>query len=926
MGEQRVFDFADAARSAAEASQGPVECLGEVFANDELRRAHYLRLLSEKLKDPEFRAKPGFPVGSDSDILALSDPPYYTACPNPFLCDFAVNQTDETGAQNTTPPFASDISIGKGDRSYYIHTYHTKVPPSAVAELVRHYTSKGDIVLDCFAGSGMTAVGSAIAKEKALTVVLSDLSPSATFISYFHSFFRPSPLQASQVEGAFKRVRQELGHYFTTTHTGWPASATAPENRMNPKESSQNVCPVAFVVWSEHIRCPDCTFEETLWSAIVDLAGNSASVDFRCKGCDAKLTRQIKGAKRRNATVAETVTETFYEPVLEHSSTRVRRSPVLISYDYNGKRFEKYPDAADLELISKASQAAIKNWFPIEKIPDGDKTGDPKRAGISYVHQYYSPRSLAVLALLREELSTKGPGMLGFLTAILTRCSWQNRYMPQHRGNRSREVVGPLSGTLYIPPFALEINPIEYGETKSKQILKRLKPLRKACVAISTESASQIGRELRNQVDYAFIDPPFGENLQYSELSFVQEAWLKVRTNWAEEMVVNQTQKKDVHRYGQLIRSALESVYAGLKPGKWVTIEFSNSSNVIWNVIQNAAGEAGLVVADVRVLDKNKGTTKQLTQINTVKCDLLISAYKPLTQYGNEFHGLGTHDKPGVWTFVEEHLARLPLFNGDESGCEVVFERQGHRLFDRLLSFLVQRNLEISISASEFLEQLKIRFPERDGMYFLPEQVSYYDRKRVTSGELRQLSLFVNDERSAIQWVRQQLQDKPQSFQDLQPFFMQQLQSWSSHEKSIELKEILHQNFFIYDGAGPVPSQIHSYLSTNFKELRNLEKDDARLKAKAKERWYVPNPNRESDLEKLRLRTLLKEFEHYRSETKRKIRQFRTEAVRAGFKFYYDQLDYRTIIDVAAKLPEKVIQEDDKLLMYYDVASTRLGD
>ena len=48
-------------------------------------RAGYLERLREKLKDPEFRAIEGFPAGEDEDILALSDPPYYTACPNPFL-------------------------------------------------------------------------------------------------------------------------------------------------------------------------------------------------------------------------------------------------------------------------------------------------------------------------------------------------------------------------------------------------------------------------------------------------------------------------------------------------------------------------------------------------------------------------------------------------------------------------------------------------------------------------------------------------------------------------------------------------------------------------------------------------------------------------------------------------------------------------
>ena len=76
----------------------------------------------------------------------------------------------------------------------------------------------------------------------------------------------------------------------------------------------------------------------------------------------------------------------------------------------------------------------------------------------------------------------------------------------------------------------------------------------------------------------------------------------------------------------------------------------------------------------------------------------------------------------------------------------------------------------------------------------------------------------------------------------------------------------------------------------------------------------------------MRLRTWLKEFEEYRTSTSRKIKQFRTEAVRAGFKHCYDEQDDQTIVDVAAKLPEKVIQEDAKLLMYYDVATMRLGN
>jgi len=211
-------------------------------------------------------------------------------------------------------------------------------------------------------------------------------------------------------------------------------------------------------------------------------------------------------------------------------------------------------------------------------------------------------------------------------------------------------------------------------------------------------------------------------------------------------------------------------------------------------------------------------------------------------------------------------------------------------------------------------------------MYFLPEQAAEYDKHRMLAEEVADQVLFVSDESSAIQWLRQVLKDKPQIFSDLNARFMQQIGGWSKHEKQLDLRELLTQNFLCYDGDSAVPEQIHAYLSSNWKDFRNLSKTDTKLREKADDRWYVPDPNKAGDLEKLREKSLLKEFEIYRTTNQRSVKVFRTEAVRAGFKSAYDRQDYKTIVEVAKKLPENVLQEDDKLLMYYDVASTRLGD
>src|SRR5690606_38456299 len=165
-----------------------------------------------------------------------------------------------------------------------------------------------------------------------------------------------------------------------------------------------------------------------------------------------------------------------------------------------------------------------------------------------------------------------------------------------------------------------------------------------------------------------------------------------------------------------------------------------------------------------------------------------------------------------------------------------------------------------------FQAQITRIFPIRDGMIFLEEQVAEYDQKRTLVKEFIQQNLFVADENSAIEWIRQQLLKKPQTRQDLHPEFMKQIQHISKHEELPELDDLLEQNFLRYDGDGPVPNQILTYLRRNYKDLRGLESTDPKVIDKAMHRWYVPDPNKQADLEKLREKSLLREFDDYLKE------------------------------------------------------------
>ena len=912
--------------------KGQVECLGMTFDSEEARRAYFTDQLREKLANPEFRKTPGFPEGTNEDIIRMSDPPWYTACPNPFLADFlrVYGKPFDPKGSYERAPFAVDTSVGKTDALYKAHGYHTKVPHLAIVPSILHYTEPGDIVLDGFAGSGMTGVAAqwcgsapaeyrkhleaewskhALAKPKwgARRSILNDLGPAASFISanYNLPFNRTTFYKAAQ--RILTDVGKELGWMYETLHTDGKTTG-----RIN------------FTVWSEVFTCPDCAGEVNFVETALDFESKRTLKSFACPHCDAVLTK-----KQLERTFVSHV-----DPANGQPHRQVKLQPAFINYSIGKSIFQKKLNVDDLALIDKIVSLPLPVEVPTKEFPFDDMWEAPRlrSRGIEATHHLFLRRQAHALAALWRNASALTDvrirnQVLYFVEQAIWGMSILNRFSPSHYSQVNRA----LTGAYYAASQISEVSPWyildgKLSRLSNQAFVRRFSFPSSSIISTGTCAHTEVPDE---SIDYIFTDPPFGDNYPYAELNFLVEAWHRVLTDSEPEAIVDRSKantesQKGVSDYQELMRQCFCEYYRVLKPGRWITIVFSNSRNSVWRAIQESLGTAGLVVADVRTLNKQQLSFKQVTS-SAVKQDLVISAYKPAEALAKRF-ALGKSSPENAWAFVTEHLSHVPIFSSAEGVAEVIAERTAHVLHDRMIAFHVQRQLSVPLSTAELLGDLNQRYPERDGMYFLPTQVAEYDRKRNTAAEVRQLSLFVTDEASAIRWVRRELQDKPLSFQDLQPVFMREIQNWAKHEQTVELREILRQNCIHYDGNGPVPSQIHSYLSTNFKELRNLAKDDRSLMAKAADRWYVPDPSKQIDLEKLREKSLLAEFETYKQARERKLKLFRTEAVRAGFKAAYDGQDYKTIVSVAAKLPENVLHEDEKLLMYYDVASMRLGD
>lgn len=906
--------------------KGSVECLGMTFKSDQARRAYFLERLQEKLQDPEFRRIPGFPKGTDEDILRMSDPPYYTACPNQFLMEFVrvYGRPYDANEEVHREPFAVDVSVGKTDALYKAHGYHTKVPHLAIVPSILHYTEPGDIVLDGFAGSGMTGVaaqwcgsapleyrkqideqwtreGRGRPKWGKRRAILNDLGPAATFIAA--NYILPFDIQSfvRTARQILVDVEQELGWMYETLHT-----------------DGKTVGRINYTVWSEVLSCSECAGEIVFIEEALDTATNRIASEITCHHCSAIQTKENMDLQF----------ETYLDPFSGMSARRPKRKPVIINYRVGKKTYEKKPDARDIAVLERIGNLCTPQELPSTLLPDCQMTrvGRMATTEIRAVHHMFLPRPAQALAVLWRLASNQSDHRLrNVLLFFVEQAIWGMSVLARYTPSHFSQVNQYLSGVFYVGSQIVDVSPWYILEGKLERLSKALAaPTRQyGDVVITTGDCARLNID-DSSVDYIFTDPPFGENIYYSDLNFLVESWHRVFTDSTPEAIIDKAKGKGLYEYQSLMKACFDEYARVLKPGKWMTVVFSNSSNAVWRAIQEALGTAGFVVADVRTLDKKHGSFRQMTS-TAVKQDLIISAYKPTTTLEQRF-ALGTSAPEDAWAFVDQHLSYVPVFTGANGVAEVVAERTAQVLHDHMVAFHVQHHLSVPLSTAEFLAGLAQRYSERDGMYFLHDQVLEYDTKRAKVETVQQLSFLVTDEASAILWVRAELERKPQSFQDLNPVFMREIQNWAVHERTVELKQILEENFLLYDGTGTVPAQIHTYLSTNFKDMRGLFKDDPTLRAKAADRCYVPDPNKQSDLDQLRSKRLLKEFAEYRESKQKKLKLFRTEAVRAGFKAAYDQKDYRTIVDVARKLPEKVIQEDEKLLMYYDVALMRLGE
>ena len=853
-----------------------VVCLGMEFENEEARRTYFREELRKKL--PELKHIEGFPIGEDDDIINLSDPPYYTACPNPWLNDFIAEwekekvelekQEKRNADFEIKEPYASDVSEGKNNPIYMAHAYHTKVPHPAIMRYILHYTQPGDIVFDGFCGSGMTGVAAQMCGshddvmnlgEKNVNIgirhaICSDLSPIASLIAATYNLKFDTTAFVRKAKKILEQVEEELGWMYETEVDGKKAK-------------------INYTIWSDVFACPSCGKEVVLWNESVDLEDEVMKDSFPCPHCGTTCSKKNM----------EKAWETCYDSLLNSTVTLNMKVPVRVNYTSGKNRNEKNTDTFDTNLLKRIEGISISHLSTTE-LQEGYNTAQPiKSNGVTHTHQFYSNRNFIYLSRINE--LAKGDIFLQtWLTSTLQRTTKCYKFTLDRK-------FGILTGTLYIPSLNVELNPINILKRKINDFASIAYSCR-GYSQISVNSATSMLNLSSSSIDYIFIDPPFGANIMYSELSSIWESWIKVITNTKEEAIINNVQGKALFEYQALMNLSFKEYYRVLKPGKWLTIEFSNTSASVWNSIQNALQGVGFIVVNVAALDKKQGSFKAVTTTTAVKQDLVITCYKPTEELSQKFEQ-AADKSANVIDFIEELLYHLPVHLKKNNSTTAVVERSPKILYDRLISYYVQHGYAIPMDAQEFQKALRERFIERDGMFFTASQTVEYESKKEKSEGFVPMALFISSEAEGIEWLKRELTN-PQTYQEILPNWMKDMATPKKGDVLPELAEILEENF--------------------------IKDEDGK--------WRKPDAEKTTDLEILRGKKMMKEFNLYLEQAQKpkakRMKDTRLEVLRYGFKECYKQKDYEAIVTLGDHIQESLLQEDEILLQYYDIALMRL--
>ena len=560
--------------------------------------------------------------------------------------------------------------------------YPTKISPESIALFVAAHTRPGDVVFDGFAGSGTVGLAAMLCEHPtesmkseaqrlglhlewgARNAVLYELSALGAFVSRVLTH----PPQPSQFREAAETILREA-----EDEDGELYVAYSPEGKEGV---------IRYVIWSDVICCPACMQNVTLWDACVSRNPAKIASLFKCPMCN------------HEAPIDQTnrVTVRQSDSLLTSPRKLRLREPVWIYGTSGRSNWSRAVTQDDVRRFQKIYDETVPSSVPDVPIPWGDLYRSGYHMGITHVHQFYTRRNLIVFGRLWERTFAWERNLGDALRF------WLLSYNGSHATIMSRVVAKASQSELVVTsaqPGVLYISGLPVEKNLFLGLRRKLKTIASAFdithglkgkVEVHQESSCAV-RLADGSVDYIFTDPPFGGNIPYAEVNFINEAWLGRYTDRDEEAIISPSQGKSISDYQKIITTALTEAHRVLKGRGQATLVFHSATANVWNSLREAYTDAGFTVRYASILDKTQGSFKQVTTTGAVKGDPLLLLEK--------VPRIGKDETPDVWAVAEE-LRQHAILAADPN------ERTAERLYSRLIAYFLTRNQSVPLDADEF--------------------------------------------------------------------------------------------------------------------------------------------------------------------------------------------------------------------------------
>ena len=565
---------------------------------------------------------------------------------------------------------------------YRAFPYPTKISPEAIALFIATHTDPNDTVFDGFAGSGTTGLAALLCERPseslqaaarrlglqprwgARNAVLYELSALGGLVG--------QTLTNPPDPGALRNAAEEILDS-AVRKDAWMYEARDPDGRLGT---------IRYVIWSDLLRCPACGRTASLWETCVSRAPAAIASHFRCPACGRQSP--LKDVKR----LTESDTDDILGVRHEH---RARRAEWV--YGTTGRELWSRPaNAGDVALLGRIRETRIPKTVPRAKVPWGDLHRRGYHHGITHLHHFYTRRNLVVFGRLWERVEACRDDLRDALRF------WLLSYNASHgtlmtrvvakSGKKDLVLTSAQPGVLYVSGLPVEKNLISGLRRKLSTICRAFELIHGRKGRVDVRQASSCSVDLPDgSVDYVFTDPPFGGNIPYAEVHFLNEAWLGRYTDRTEEAIISRSQAKTVSDYCGLLTAALSEARRVLRPDGKATLVFHSTSAGVWRALQAAYTAAGFGVECAGVLDKTQASFKQVTAPGTVRGD-------PVLLLGR-LDGTAGQVAGNAWGVAEE-LSRQATLQSDPD------ERTAQRLYSRMVAHYLARHLEVPMDAQSF--------------------------------------------------------------------------------------------------------------------------------------------------------------------------------------------------------------------------------